>query len=326
MRGREDEGTGRRRSAAIFLSLALVLSLALAPVADAKKKKPKAKAVTNVSSIGISPGSPASATPNCPSKTQVTGGGWSITSPFNPNGTDSLVNDTGTRITHLNSRPNGLASWSSGAAAFNQPPNASTFSAVVRCESKSLGRVIQAASGSTTVPVGQGSTTDMVCPPKTHVLTGGFSFTPAGDLASPNSFRAQVTESRRLSANTWRIHIINPIGAPSPVTLATTYLCELNQKGVSVSEASAVATIAANERTSVTPTCTGKTHTIGGGFVASPPVGPAIGIDQMQPIGSKSWQVGLYEYPNFNLPAGSTITGYSYCKKNSLPKKKKKKK
>jgi hypothetical protein len=166
----------------------------------------------------------------------------------------------------------------------------------------------------------------MVCPPKTHVLTGGFSFSPAGDLANPGGFRAIVGESRRLSANTWRIHIVNPVGAPSPVTIATTYLCELNQKGVAVTEASAVATIADNNRTSVTATCTGKTHTVGGGFVTSPQVGPAIGIDQMQPVGSKGWQVGLYEYPGFNLPAGSTITGYTYCKKNSPPKAKSKKK
>jgi hypothetical protein len=58
--------------------------------------------------------------------------------------------------------------------------------------------------------------------------------------------------------------------------------------------------------------------------VTSPLVGPAVGIDQMQPVGAKAWQVGLYEYPAINLPAGSSLAAYSYCKKNAPPAKKKK--
>ncbi len=89
-----------------------------------------------------------------------------------------------------------------------------------------------------------------------------------------------------------------------------------------MSEVSATAPIANDERTTATATCTGKTHTVGGGFAVAPLVGPAVGIDQMQPVGTKSWQVGLYEYPGFNLPAGSSLAAYSYCKKNEPPKKK----
>jgi hypothetical protein len=84
-----------------------------------------------------------------------------------------------------------------------------------------------------------------------------------------------------------------------------------------------VAPIADNGRTSANATCAGKTHSVGGGFLISPTqVGtvPAVGVDQMQPVGAKAWQVGLFEYPSFAPPAGSSVAAYSYCKKNALPK------
>ncbi|HEX3562882.1 MAG TPA: hypothetical protein VHU24_08605 [Solirubrobacterales bacterium] len=320
MRGREKAHFRRRMMRAAVLALTALLALAVASPAVAKKKKAKSPAVTAVASTPLSPGGQTSATAGCPSKTHVTGGGWSLSDPYSPNGSNSPAGGAGTRITHLQSQPSGLRSWTSGAAALATPATSGAFTSIARCESKSLGRTLLGVSGSTTVPVSQESTSVLHCSPGTHVLSGGFSFSPPGS-PGPNTFRASVVESRRTSATTWEVDLINPAGAPSQVTLSLNVLCELNQKGVSVTEASAISPIADNGRTSATAACKGKTHTIGGGFLLSPKVGPAIGVDQMQPVGAKSWQVGLYEYPGFALPTGSSMAAYSYCKKNAIPKK-----
>jgi hypothetical protein len=287
---------------------------AIEPAVGAKKRKP---AVTRGASTQISPGSLASATAGCSKGTHVTGGGWSITGPYNPVGPDAT--DPGTRITHIESRPNRTSSWTASAASFNLPANSSTFTTFARCESNAAGIAFAGVSGTSTIPVGQQSTTDLRCPRRSHVLSGGFGFSPSGDPGDPGAFRAVVVESRRLDRRTWRIALVNPAGASGPATLFTNAICEPNLKGLAVTEASSTAPIAPDDRTSLIANCTGKKHTIGGGFATTPVVGPAIGIDQMQPVGSKGWQVGLYEYPGFTLPAGSTVTAYGYCKRNALP-------
>jgi hypothetical protein len=321
MRGREKAHHRRRMLRTAAMALAALLALGVASPAVAKKKKSK-PAVTATASTPISAGSQASATASCPSKTHTTGGGWSLSDPYSANGTDSPANDTGTRITHLQSQPSGLRSWASGAAALALPATSGTFTSIARCESKAFGKTVTGVSGTSTTPVGQESTVGLHCSSGTHVLSGGFSYSPAGNLGLLTGFRPLVVESRRRDAQTWEIDLVNPVGAPGDATLSVSVLCELNQKGASVTERSAVAPITENGRTSATATCTGKTHTIGGGFLVSPKVGPAIGIDQMQPVGAKGWQVGLYEYPGFSLPAGSALGAYSYCKKNAVPKKK----
>jgi hypothetical protein len=324
MRGREKATFRRRIIVLAAAALALLLALGVASPAVAKKKKKKSQpAVTATAATPISPGSQTSATANCPSRTHVTGGGWALSDPYSANGTVPLTDDSGTRITHLQSQPAALTSWTAGAAALNLPANGGTFTAMARCESNSLGRTLFGVSGTTTVPVSQESTDVVHCPGGTHVLNGGFSFSPPGGLA-PNDFRSIVVESRRTAADTWEVDLVNPLGSTAEVTLAVNVLCELSQKGTTVSEASSVVPITDDSRASATATCTGKTHTVGGGFLISPKVGPAIGIDQMQPVGAKAWQVGLYEYPTFTLPAGSSLAAYSYCKKNALPVKKKK--
>jgi hypothetical protein len=127
-----------------------------------------------------------------------------------------------------------------------------------------------------------------------------------------------ITESRRVSNSTWEIRAINPLGAPSVATLSTNVVCERNGKR-GVLENSAVLPIADNGRTGSTVPCAGKKqHVVGGGFLVSPftSPSPAVGIDQHQPVGQRSWQVGLYEYPTFALPTGSLLTTYAYCKRN----------
>jgi hypothetical protein len=323
MRGRERVGVAVSVRLLGVAALAGMLMLAVASPTVAKKRKKVQAAVTTTSSTPLAPGAQTSATANCPNKTHVTGGGWSLAPTFSANGSNAPADGTGARITQLQSQPNGLTRWTAGAAAFNLPPTGGTFTSIARCESKGLGRTLLGVSGTSTVPIGQESTIGLRCSTGTHVLSGGFSLSPPGNLADPVGFRAHVVESRRRDAGTWEIDVVNPNGAPGEATISAQALCELNAKGTAVTETSATAPIADNGRTTAVASCTGKTHSIGGGFLVSPTVGPAVSIDQMQPIGAKGWQVGLYEYPGFNLPAGSTVAAYSYCKKNALPRKKK---
>jgi hypothetical protein len=125
-----------------------------------------------------------------------------------------------------------------------------------------------------------------------------------------------IAESRRVDVQTWDVVAVNPTGAPSDATLSVNAVCERN--GTAVTEASAVAPIVDNGRTSAVATCSKKAHMVGGGFLVSPLTSPspAVGVDQTQPSGQRSWLAGLYEYPSFVLPPGSTLTTYAYCKKS----------
>lgn len=301
-----------RAAAAITLVLALGL-LGVVP-ATAKKRAPVS---TSAAPVSLAPGGQVAATARCPKGTHVTGGGWGDSLPYTANGTNSPADDTGLRIDHLQSQPGGLLSWTAGAAAFIAPGTSGSFSSIARCESKSVSRTLLGASGSSTLPVSQSATVGISCPKRTHVLAGGFSLSPAGNLADPVAFRPQILESRRRDARSWELTVVNPAGSPADATIAGNTLCEVNGKGLGISERSATVPIADNSRATATASCTGKTHSVGGGFGVSPAVGPAVGVDQMQPIGTKAWQVGLYEYPGFAVPGGATLTAYSYCRKNA---------
>ena len=321
MRGREKTSASRGIRLAVVALLAALLAGVIAAPAVAKKKK-QPTAVTATGSVPLAPAAPAAASANCPGKTHLTGGGWSVSTPYSANDTNALGDDTGTRITHVQSQPASLLSWTAGAAAFASPPTPATFTTYARCEGNAYGRTTLGVSATVPVVVGDEKTIAINCAPRTHVLTGGFSFGPPGDLADSAGFRAVVKESRRTAPGTWEVDIVNPSTALSEVTLSVNVLCELNRKGGGVTEAAAPVPIADNNRASATATCTGKTHSVAGGFLISPTVGPVVGVDQLQPVGAKAWQVGLYEYPSFSLPAGSSLTAYSYCKKNALPKPK----
>jgi hypothetical protein len=300
------------------LALAGALALCVLPPAALGKGKGKS-AVTVNSSIAIAPGTQQAATTSCAKKTHVSGGGWSVFPTFSANGQNAPNSGSGTRVNHLQSQPLSPKSWVTSVAALTAPAQAGTLTGIARCENNSLGKLAESVSGSSTIPISQSTTVDARCPQGTHVLTGGFSISPAVNLANPALPRFVVTESRRTDTQTWQVQMVNPLGSGSVATLVTNAFCERNAKGVSVSEAAAPAPIADNSRTAATASCTGKKHTVGGGFQISPVAGtaPAVGIDQMQPSGEKAWLVGSYEYPGFNLPAGSFITAYSYCKKNA---------
>jgi hypothetical protein len=309
--------TGRKRGLPAVLAGLLALG-ALTPVVEAKKKKPRSPAVTRTAAVSLLPGTQQSATARCPKGRHISGGGFSVSPTYTASVTDAFTDDTGTRSVHLQSQSAGNRSWISGAAALTSPTVAGTFSAIARCERNDLGKLAVTLSGSSTIPVGQGNTTTLTCPAGTHVLTGGFAGSPPGNLADPQGRRLTMTESRRVSNSTWEIRAINPLDAPSVATLSTNVVCERNGKR-GVLENSAVLPIVDNGRTGSTVPCARrKQHVVGGGFLVSPftSPSPAVGIDQHQPVGQRSWQVGLYEFPTFALPTGSLLTTYAYCKRN----------
>jgi hypothetical protein len=307
---------GRKR--VLAGTLAALLALAPATTVEAKKKKPKPPAVTRPTAVSLAPGTQQSTTATCPKGTHVSGGGFSVSPAYSAGGTDTFSDDTGTRSVHLQSQSAGNRRWTAGAAAFSSPTVAGSLSAIARCERNDLGRLAVTLSGSSIIPVGQGNTTTLTCPAGTHVLTGGFAGSPPGNLADPAGRRLIITESRRVSNSTWEIRAINPLGAPSVATLSTNAVCERNRKR-GVFENSAVIPIIDNGRTSLTAPCPSKKHhVVGGGFLVSPfssPI-PGVGIDQHQPAGRRTWQVGLHEFPTFPLPTGSLLTTYAYCKRN----------
>jgi hypothetical protein len=291
---------------ACLLALAGLAAAAIAPVA-AEGAKP---AVTRSSSVAIGPGTQQSAKARCPKGRHMSGGGFTVAPTFNP------AANSGTATVNLISHPAGRRSWQSGGAAFTTPSTAGTFTTIARCERNSLGQIDKILTGSSTIPVSQSTTVELNCPRGTHALTAGYAGSPAGSLTNKSAFRLQIVQSRRTTGRQWTIIAVNPAGAPGPASLTTNVACEVNRKGGSVSEKSSLAAIANNGRTSSTASCTGKKHVVGGGFSVLPAVGPAVSIDQTQPVGKKSWQIGLYEFPGITLPAGSTLTTYAYCKKN----------
>jgi hypothetical protein len=299
-----------------MLGVCAVVVLGSVGGAEAKKGGGKSPAVTRTAAVPIAPGAQVAATANCAAKTHITGGGYSVSPAYNAGGSNVATAGTGTRINHLQSQSGGTRSWIAGAAAFTTPAQPGTFTSYARCEKNSAGKLAGTISGTSTIPVGQGTTVNLNCPGGTHVIAGGFAGSPAGNLGAPTSFRLIIAESRRLNTSTWEVRAVNPTGSLSVATLATNAVCERN--GTSVTERSVVAPILDNNRTSATATCSKKGHMVGGGFLVSPTTSPspAVGVDQSQPSGQRSWLVGLYEYPTFALPPGSTLTAYSYCKKN----------
>jgi len=295
--------------------VAILAALGLLAVAPAAAKQ-QGGASTSSSPVALAPGGQQIATAPCPKGKHVTGGGWSDSAPYSANGTNLLGDDTGLRIVPLQSQPVTLSTWTAGAAAFTVPGTPGTYSSIARCESKSVSKIAVTAIRTDLVQPNSEGTIDTRCPGGFHVLNGGFAVSPAGDLADPGAFRAKVAESRRVSANTWEVDVVNPAGVSAAATLNTNVICELNGKGIGISERTAAAPLVDNSRATATAACTGKTHTVGGGFLVNPKVGPAVDVDQMQPSGRKGWQVGGYENPGFSLPPGSTLNAYTYCRKN----------
>jgi hypothetical protein len=115
------------------------------------------------------------------------------------------------------------------------------------------------------------------------------------------------------------VQALNSSAVGSTATTFTGYaLCERNAKGTAVSEVSTFSPLSNDARAVADPACTGRTHVISGGFNITPNgvgVIPVTSIDEFQPIGDKTWHLGLHEAVGFNLPLGSALQTFAYCKK-----------
>lgn len=315
------DSTSRRRSMA-FAAAALAAVFALGALgADADAKKKKRKKVKNPGTtisvpLGMTSGVTLNGTATCPAKTHATGGGFSVAPSFSPP-------TTGMRSLNSTSYPSGSQDWVTGSSSYATPSATGQLTSFARCERNNAGRIATRSSSSLTLAPGVGQNMTFNCPPTTHVISGGYAASSLGTFNfSITSHRIVVLQNRRTGVGQWTISAFNNPQSPSSTTLTGYAICERNAKGSAVSEAASPLTPVINDgRTTADATCGGKVHTVSGGFLVShtfPGAAPLVSVDENQPVGKAGWHVGLWEYPT-NLPPGTTLQAFSYCKKDQQP-------
>ena len=310
-----DNSAAYSRLAVMAAALALLLCGAVAPAAVAKKKK-KAKTFTSKSlSVPLSPANSAAASADCPSKTHVTGGGFTVTPGFIPTAL------TGTRSIVDKSIFGGKRLWSGTAVAYASPPQPATFTVKVQCESDELIKKLATNTAGGVVPIDTVARVNLTCPAGLQVLSGGIEISAPPSLTEPNKIGALVLESRRTAPNQWTVTVLNPAIGQSPVVVNGIGVCEQPKKKSPVSEVSFSTPIGDDARATAQASCSKKQHVVSGGFSVTPnTVGsssPAVSVDQSQSTSKRAWGVALYEFPGAALPAGATLTAIAYCKKGS---------
>lgn len=303
--------TGRVLAAALATALAIG---ALGGDADAKRKKRKAKnpSTTVSAPLSIASSTSVNGTAACPPKAHATGGGYAVSPSFTPP-------STGVRSLSSTSYPSGTQSWVAGGSAYASPVASGQFTTFARCEKNTAGRITIRASSSLTIAPGAGQDIVFDCPPSAHVISGGYSGPSLGAFTSDlQSHRIVVLQSRRTASGQWTISAFNNPQAPGAVTLTGYAVCEANAKGSAVTEAASAAAPVINDgRTTADATCTGRRHSVSGGYAVShtfPGAVPLVSVDETNPVGKVGWHVGLWEYPMVILPAGATLQTFVYCK------------
>jgi hypothetical protein len=301
------------------------------PVAHlAKKKKKKAQPAITTSAAGpISSTGTGSANATCSGKTHISGGGYAVSPTLSfgppPSGLNSVSST---------SIPLGATGWSAKADAFAVTPASGSLTTFARCESNSLIKIGIVVTGSATVPPGILANLVINCPSGTHVVGAGYDGTglAAYNLSNAN-FRIIILQSRRTGLNEWTISAFeNSVGMNPPSgTVNVAAICERDAKGRSIGEVSTFSAFGNNSRATGDPTCPGKQHVLSGGYALSPiPANsgspPIVGVDEFEPIGKSTWHLGLHTVPTQPQPAGSSVATYAYCAKDTVKKKKKKKK
>jgi hypothetical protein len=308
----------------LFVVITGVLTLAVA-VAPSDAKQAKSPVSTASAAVPLSSGNSASATANCRGKTHATGGGLAIAPTYNPD--PNTLTGTGLRSMSVTSVPVGNKAWTATGGAFTNPSASGTFTTFAQCEANKLGRIAVRASSSATLQPSGGQNLVFNCPRNAHAISGGYAGDPPSALNSINGWKVVVLQSFRSGPRQWTITAYNrsPPPANTPATVTGWVICELDQKGVSVSQASAGATVPENGRAAATSNCGKKKHVVSGGFTLRPSTFPGevpvVGIDENQPVGKKSWRIGLHEWQGNGVPAGTSLTTYAYCKKDAAPKR-----
>lgn len=330
MQGGETARSGGRARAVAIAAVALIaFAGAVEPAAPAKKKKKKqAPATTVTATTPLASGATATATAGCVGKRHATGGGFAVSPSYAPN--PNTPGGTGLRSMTLTSVPSGDKGWTASGSAFTNPAASGTFSAFARCESNALGRIVVRAASTATLGPAAGQTFVFNCPPSTHVISGGYSGDAPSALNSDDGWKVVVLQSYRTGKGQWTISAYNRAPPPTntPATVTGWAVCEQDGKGKGVSEASATVGVPENGRAAVDASCPGKKHSVSGGFrllpASFPGQVPVAGVDENQPVGKKTWRVGLHEWQKNDTPPGTSLTTYAYCKKDALPKKRKK--
>jgi hypothetical protein len=293
-------------SLGLALTIALFAGLAGVVIANSKSSKGTVKSATSVlpttgtTAIGV----------KCPNDTHATGGGLAIVTGFDP------ATKAGTETYPQTSYPPGKSKWRAGASAQAGDP-AANLSTYVRCEKNSFGKIVSRTTHSTTLASGIGRTVAVFCPAGTQVLGGGYSVSPPFDAGAQNNTTSKVgvLQSRRSSSASWTVSAFNPSQPTSQLTVSA--LCEKNGKQISTK--TAFSPLSGKSRQTVTAKCSGKQHVDAGGFAVTPlfsNVGIPV-VDVSAPSGSQSWKVEAYGPAN--IPTGSGITAFAYCKPNKPP-------
>ena len=312
---RVDSNAGRRTVSLAAAAIVAMLALgALGADADAKKKKkkPKNPGTTVSAPLGMISSTSLNGTATCPGKTHATGGGYSIAPSFSPPA-------TGLRTLSSTSYPSGNQDWVTGSSSYATPSATGQFTTFAQCERNTAGRIAIRSSSTLTLAAGAGQNMTFNCPPSTHVISGGYAASSLGTFNfAIASHRIVILQNRRTGVGQWTISAFNNPQSPASSTLTGYAVCEANGKGTAVSEAASPLTTVVNDaRTTADATCGGKVHTVSGGFLVShtfPGAAPLVSVDENQPVGKAGWHVGLWEYPT-NLPAGTTLQAFAYCKK-----------
>ena len=296
-----------RRRVAATAGLALAAVLLLAGVVDASSSS---KGTTKSETTPLPAGETAVEGKKCPSNSHPTGGGLAVSTGFDP------ATNTGTETYPQTNHPSGKAKWRAGASSPNGTPSADVTT-YLRCEKDSFGKVVDRVTRSVTLASGIAATSSVVCPPGAQVLGGGYSVSPAfdADAAGNTTSEMRILQSRRTSAASWTVSAINPRQPTSQLTISA--LCEKNGKQVKTK--TKFSPLAERSRETVAARCPDNQHVVAGGFAVTPLIsnGRIPVVDTSAPSGSRSWTVEAYG--EANIPSGSGITGYAYCKSNKPP-------
>ncbi len=303
------EGNGAARRAALALLAMAVLVLALAAVVAAAAKNSKGATRSLVAPLAA--GGKAATGVKCPDNNHATGGGFAISSGFDP------ATKSGAQTYPQISFPPGKLKWRAEAASPAGEP-ATGLTTYVRCEKDSFGKIATRVSRSTIIASGIAKTVSATCPSGTQVLGGGYSVSPPFDAAAANKTTStlRILESRRSSSGSrWTVSATNPAQPTTQLTVSA--LCE--KHGREVKTRSAFASLAQKSRQEVAVKCSENQHVVAGGFTVVPlfsNVGVPV-VDMSMPADSRTWRVVAYGAAN--IPNGSGITAFAYCKSNKRP-------
>ncbi len=299
----------RRRRAVTWLAAALLGVFATSAGLVAASGK-NSKGATTSTVAPLATGGTAASGVKCADNNHATGGGFAIATGFDP------ATKAGTQTYPQTNYPPGKLKWRAGVSSQAGEP-AATLTTSVRCEKNSFGKIVSRASRSTILASGIAKTVSATCPSGAQALGGGYSVSPPFNATAKSKTTSTVgiLQSRRSSVSRWTVSATNP---SQPTTQLTVFaLCEKHGRDVKVK--SAFVPLSSKSRQTATARCANEQHVVAGGFAVVPlfsNVGIPV-IDTSAPTDNRSWQIGVYGPAN--IPTGSGVTAFAYCKSNKKP-------